>query len=62
MILNFRSKIFKKIKKILKILGGKGANLSAMGRLKMPVPPGFKFLLKFVIYFIKIKKIKFKNY
>ena len=30
------------------LLGGKGAGLSEMTRLKLPVPPGFTLQLKFV--------------
>ena len=40
-ILNFRSKDTKKIKNPQNFLGGKGANLSEMGRMGLPVPPGF---------------------
>ncbi len=41
LIFNFNSKEVKKIKKPKNILGGKGANLSEMGRMGLPVPPGF---------------------
>ncbi|MAV05953.1 MAG: pyruvate, phosphate dikinase [Candidatus Pelagibacter sp.] len=40
-IFNFNDKTAKKIKNIKNILGGKGANLGEMGRLGLPVPPGF---------------------
>ncbi len=40
-IFNFNSKEVKKIKDPKNILGGKGANLSNMGRMGLPVPPGF---------------------
>ena len=40
-IFNFNSKEVKKIKNPRNILGGKGANLSEMGRIGLPVPPGF---------------------
>ena len=60
LILNFKSKDSKKIKNPKNFLGGKGANLSEMGRMGLPVPPGFTISTKYVIYFIKIKKIKFK--
>ena len=41
LILNFNSKESKKIKDPKNFLGGKGANLSEMGRMGLPVPPGF---------------------
>ena len=41
LILNFKSKKSKKIKNPKNFLGGKGANLSQMGRMGLPVPPGF---------------------
>ena len=41
LIFNFKSKNVKKLKKPKNILGGKGANLAEMGRLGLPVPPGF---------------------
>ena len=41
LILNFKSKDTKKIKNPPHFLGGKGANLSEMGRMGLPVPPGF---------------------
>ncbi len=40
-IFNFKSKVSNKIKLSKNILGGKGANLSEMGRMGLPVPPGF---------------------
>ena len=40
-IYNFQDKRIKKLKNKKKILGGKGANLSEMGNLGLPVPPGF---------------------
>ena len=40
-VFNFNSKDTKKIKIPKNILGGKGANLSEMGRMGLPVPPGF---------------------
>ena len=56
MILNFKSKIFKKIKNPENFLGGKGANLSEMGRLKMPVPSGFTISTKVCDLFYKNKR------
>ena len=41
LIFNFKSKDVKKLKKPKNVLGGKGANLAEMGRLGLPVPPGF---------------------
>ncbi len=40
-IYNFNDKKVKSLKNKKEILGGKGANLSEMGRLGLPVPPGF---------------------
>ena len=41
LILNFNSKQSKSIKNPKNFLGGKGANLSEMGRMGLQVPPGF---------------------
>ena len=41
LVFNFKSKDTIKIKNPKNILGGKGANLSEMGRMGLPVPPGF---------------------
>ena len=41
LVFNFKSKYIKKLKIPKNILGGKGATLSEMDRLNMPVPPGF---------------------
>ena len=41
LVFNFKSKKIKKIKNPKFILGGKGANLAQMGKLGLPVPPGF---------------------
>ena len=38
------------------ILGGKGANLSQMARLGLPVPPGFTISTKVCDYFYKNNK------
>ena len=40
-IFSFDDKKINKLKYKKFILGGKGANLSEMGRLGLPVPPGF---------------------
>tara|TARA_Y100000591_G_scaffold283982_1_gene265420 strand:- start:235 stop:426 length:192 start_codon:yes stop_codon:yes gene_type:complete len=41
LIFNFNSKGLKKVRSLKNILGGKGANLSEMGKMGLPVPPGF---------------------
>ena len=56
LILNFRSKDSKKNKISKKFLGGKGANLSEMGRNGLPVPPGFTISTKVCEIFYKNKK------
>ena len=56
LILNFNSKETKKIKNPKNFLGGKGANLSEMGRLGLPVPPGFTISTKVCEIFYKDKK------
>ena len=40
-VFSFDDKSTKKLKNKKNILGGKGANLGEMGRLGLPVPPGF---------------------
>ena len=49
-IFNFKSNKIKKIKLPKNILGGKGANLSEMGRMGLPVPPGFIISTEAVSY------------
>ena len=56
LILNFNSKESKKIKNAKTFLGGKGANLSEMGRMGLPVPPGFTISTKVCDLFYKDKK------
>jgi len=56
LILNFKSKDTKKIKNPKNFLGGKGANLSEMGRMGLPVPPGFIISTKVCELFYKNKK------
>ena len=56
LILNFNSKDIKKIRKPINFLGGKGANLSEMGRMGLPVPPGFTISTKVCDLFYKDKK------
>ena len=61
LILNFKSKDTKKIKIPRNFLGGKGANLSEMGRMGLPVPPGFTISTKVCDLFYKDKKKLNKN-
>ena len=61
LILNFKSKDSKKIKNPKNFLGGKGANLSEMGRMGLPVPPGFTISTKVCDFFYKDKKKLNKN-
>ena len=56
LIFNFKSKAIKKIKNPKNILGGKGANLSEMGRQGLPVPPGFTISTLVCDLFYKNKK------
>ncbi len=56
LILNFNSKFSKKIKYPKNFLGGKGANLSQMGKMGLPVPPGFTISTKVCELFYKNKK------
>ncbi len=53
---NFKSKEVRKLKIPKNILGGKGANLSEMGRLGLPVPPGFTISTEACDLFYKNKK------
>ncbi|MDA9631202.1 pyruvate, phosphate dikinase [Candidatus Pelagibacter sp.] len=61
LILNFKSKDSKKIKNPKNFLGGKGANLSEMGRMGLPVPPGFTISTRVCELFYKEKKKFNKN-
>ncbi|MDC0350885.1 pyruvate, phosphate dikinase [Candidatus Pelagibacter sp.] len=61
LILNFKSKDSKKIKNPKNFLGGKGANLSEMGRMGLPVPPGFTISTKVCEFFYKDQKKLNKN-
>ena len=56
LILNFKSKESKKIKNSKNFLGGKGANLSQMGRMGLPVPSGFTISTKVCDLFYTDKK------
>jgi len=55
-ILNFNSKESKKLTNVKNFLGGKGTNLSEMGRMGLPVPPGFTITTKVCDLFYKSKK------
>ena len=56
LILNFNSKEQKNINISKNYLGGKGANLSQMGKMGLPVPPGFTITTKVCEIFYKNKK------
>ena len=56
LILNFKTKHSKKVKNPQNFLGGKGANLSEMGRMGLPVPPGFTISTKVCEIFYKDNK------
>ena len=60
-ILNFNSKDFKKIKNPKIFLGGKGTNLAEMGKLGLPVPPGFTISTRVCGLFYKNNKKLNKN-
>jgi len=55
-IFSFDEKSAKKLKDKKNILGGKGANLGEMGRLGLPVPPGFTISTDVCDIFYKNKK------
>jgi len=42
--------------KMIKLLGGKGANLAEMSNLKIPVPPGFTISTEVCTYYMKNKQ------
>ena len=56
LIFSFKDKKIQKIKNPKNILGGKGANLAEMGRLGLPVPPGFIISTEVCDLFYKNKK------
>jgi len=56
LLFNFKSKDIKNLKIPKNILGGKGANLAAMVRLGLPVPPGFTISTEVCDLFYKNKK------
>ena len=55
-IFSFNDKSANKLKNKKNILGGKGANLGEMGRLGLPVPPGFTITTEVCDLFCKNKK------
>ena len=55
-VFNFNDKGAKKLKNKKNILGGKGANLGEMGRLGLPVPPGFTISTQVCDIFYKNKR------
>ena len=55
-VFSFDDKQAKKLKNKKNILGGKGANLGEMGRLGLPVPPGFTITTDVCDIFYKNKK------
>jgi len=56
LIFSFENKKIKNLKNPKNILGGKGANLAEMGRLGLPVPPGFIISTEVCDLFYKNKK------
>ena len=56
LIFSFDDKSARKLKNKKNILGGKGANLGEMGRLGLPVPPGFTITTNVCEIFYKNKK------
>ncbi len=56
LIFSFDDKSSKKLKNKKNILGGKGANLGEMGRLGLPVPPGFTISTDVCEIFYKNRK------
>ena len=61
LIFSFDDKSAKKLKNKKNILGGKGANLGEMGRLGLPVPPGFTITTNVCEIFYNNKKKLSKN-
>ena len=55
-VFSFNSKESAKLKNSKSILGGKGANLSEMRKLGLPVPPGFTISTEVCKLFYKNKK------
>ena len=62
LILNFKAKDLKITPNLKTFLGGKGANLVEMGKLGLPVPPGFTISTKVCdLFYNNKKKTKLKN-
>ena len=55
-VFSFKSKDSKKLKNPKNILGSKGLNLAEMGRLGLPVPPGFTISTEVCELFYKNNK------
>ena len=55
-LFNFEDSKIKNLKNKKNILGGKGANLAEMGKLGLPVPPGFTISTKVCDLFYSNKK------
>ena len=55
-IFSFDDKKIKKLKNKKNLLGGKGANLAEMGKLGLPVPPGFTITTEVCDIFYSNKK------
>ncbi len=55
-VFNFNSKEISRLKDSKNLLGGKGTNLAEMGKLGLPVPPGFTISTKVCELFYKNKK------
>ena len=56
LVFNFESKDAKKLRTPINILGGKGSNLAEMGRMGLPVPPGFTISTEVCELFYNNKK------
>ena len=61
LIFNFKSLFSKNKLNSKHVLGGKGANLAEMGRMGLPVPPGFTISTKACDLFYKNRKKIPKN-
>ena len=55
-LFNFEDSKIKNLKNKKNILGGKGANLAEMGKLGLPVPPGFTISTEVCDLFYSKKK------
>ena len=55
-IFSFDDKKINKLKNKKNLLGGKGANLAEMGKLGLPVPPGFTITTEVCDIFYSNKK------